>query len=213
MKKIIITLLCLAVFSPASFGFSSFDDVKTNERITSYLTQKLKESKDKEDEKNGFVFAAWNYDLQKYAEEFRSEVSLMGVRVQSKFTVSEKYQKLVASNEQEKANFTSAVNYFSTIYQFSKMNDAQVLFYAITLYDVNQMDAAHKKEATKYLEDNEKRFKSFNENKAFADQKERAKLKYVMVRLKKVNRILGDTASGDGGDFINFCALLSQVFK
>lgn len=213
MKKIIITLLCLAVFSPASFGFASFDGVKTSEYLNKYLSQKLKEAKDKEDEKNDFAFAAWNYDLQKYAEEFRSEISLMGVRVQSKFIISEKYQRLAASNEQEKTNFTSAVNYFSTIYQFSKMNDAQVLFYAITLYDVNHMDASHKKQAEKYLEDNDKRFKSFNEKKAFADQKERAKLTYVMARIKKVNRILGETSSGDGGDFINFCALLSQVFK
>ncbi len=213
MKKTIIALLCLAVFSPASFGFASFDDVKTNEYLTKYLTQKLKESKDKEDEKNDFAFAAWNYDLHKYAEEFRSEISLMGVRVQSKFILSEKYQRIVSLDSREKTNFTSAVNYFSTIYQFAKMNDAQVLFYAITLYDVNHMSDSQKKEAEKYLDNNDKRFKSFNENKAFANQNERAKLKYVMVRLKKVNRILGDSSAGDGGDFINFCALLSQVFK
>lgn len=58
MKKIIITLLCCAVFSPASFGFASFDDVKIKEYITKYLTQKIKEAKDKEDEKNGFAFSA-----------------------------------------------------------------------------------------------------------------------------------------------------------
>lgn len=213
MKKIIIVLICLAVFSPASFGFASFDGVKTSEYLNKYLSQKLKEAKDKEDEKNDFAFAAWNYDFQKYAEEFRYEISLMEIRLNAKFLLTEKYKKLIASDEQEKHNFESAVNYFAMISQFKKMNDAQVIFYAITLYNVNQMDASRKKEAEKYLADNEKRFRSFNENKSFADKKEREKLRYVMVRLKKVNRILGEASTGDGGDFINFCALLSQVFK
>ena len=213
MKKIIIAVIALAVFCPASFGFASFDDVKTGKYLNKYIEEKLKEAKDKQDEENNFIFAPWNYDLHKYAEEFRSEISTMEIRIHSRFYLSEKYKRQLDLDKQEKDNFESARNYFSMISQFSKMNDAQVIFYVLTLYKVNQMGADRQKEAEKYLENNDTRFASFNENTAFTDKERKEELKSVMVRVKRVNRILGGASSGDGGDFVNFCALLSHVFK
>lgn len=212
-KTVIITMLFAALLPAASFGFASFDGVKTNEHIKKYLMEKLQEAKDKQDEENGFAFAPWRYNIHKYAQEFRSEISTMDIRVQGRFFVSDKYKQLISTNEAEKSRFNGAVQYYSMITQFSRMQDESVVFYALTLYDVNQMDPSQRKDAEKYLANNEKRFKSFEAEKSFRNDKENAKLVYVMARLKKVNRILGNTASGDGNEFINFCALLSQVFK
>lgn len=211
MKKLITVCVLVAGMVSASFALPSFADVKKDKKINDYLQQKLEEAKAKADEENDYEFAPWQFGAKEYAQALRDEVTAVKIRSSALYYITSEYRASLEKDSEKKNTFASAKAYYDNLMLIPSSDDKNIIFYVLTVYDVNRMDG--KAEVTKFLGGAEERLKTFDERKAFSDKKQREKLVYVMKRFKRLNQYLKQSPYGGGDEFVEFCALMSYVFK